>query len=112
MRYWMRWISDFRGKTQGCSIAELGAYGVMLDEYYAHQKPIPADKNSLYRLCGAIEQHERDAVDRIASRFFVLNGDGTLHNKRADEEIAEYKAYCEKQAKHGRSGAMKRWGKK
>jgi uncharacterized protein YdaU (DUF1376 family) len=50
---------------------------------------------------------ERKAVDKVAERFFPVNGDGRRHNKRAEAEIIEAKA---KSAK-AKASADTRWGR-
>lgn len=110
MKFWKRWISDYRGKTQGLSLAEIGAYDILLDEYYAHERPLPASKDALYRICGAFTADEQKAVDSIVGRFFVDSPEG-LRNKKADEYIADQTAYLKGQAERGKRGAAATWSK-
>jgi len=49
--------------------------------------PLPADPRALYRLCGAQDDEERTAIDRVSGEFFK-NGDGHIRHKRCDEELA------------------------
>jgi uncharacterized protein YdaU (DUF1376 family) len=51
---------------------------------------------------------ERKAVDKVAERFFPVNGDGRRHNKRAEEEIAGPKDKSEK----AKASAERRWGQR
>lgn len=108
MRFWKRWIADFRGKTKGCSLAELGAYDVLLDEYYAHERALPSEPKALYRIAGAIDQNEREAVDSIISRFFVKGEDGLMHNKKADEYLEDERRYSAEQRERGKLGVQAR----
>lgn len=111
MKFWKRWISDYKGKTAGCSLAEVGAYDKLLDEYYAHERALPNVKAALYRICGAMNGGERRAVDAVSARFFVLGDDGLLHNGRADEYIAEEMKWSQEQRARGARGAALRWNK-
>lgn len=63
---------------------EHGAYTLLLDRYYATERPIAHD--DAYRVCRARSKEERAAVDSVLGEFFLLT-EGLLHNKRADEEI-------------------------
>jgi len=53
---------------------------------------------------------ECEAVDYVIERYFSLNGNG-YHNKKADDEIKERKAFREAQSERGKKGADARWGK-
>lgn len=110
MKFWKRWIADYRGKTQGLSLAEIGAYDILLDEYYAHERPLPASKDALYRICGAFTKDEQSAVDSIVGRFFIESPEG-LRNKKCDEYIADQTAYLKAQAERGKRGAAATWSK-
>jgi uncharacterized protein YdaU (DUF1376 family) len=61
---------------------------VLLDHNYATEQRIPNDVKELYRIAGAMTPAERKAVDKVADKFFPVNGDGRRHNKRAEAEIA------------------------
>lgn len=98
-------MGDYAKRTAHLSLAEHGAYRVLLDSYYGTEKPLPADKVALYRICKALESFERKAVDSVAAQFFPVQADGLRHNQRADEELAEAHAYADAQAMR----AHKRW---
>jgi uncharacterized protein YdaU (DUF1376 family) len=110
MNYYRRYIGDYQRDTPHLSLAEHGAYTVLLDAYYANGGKVPADHGDLWRLCRAFEDYERKAVARIADEFFPVNGDGTRHNKRADKELAIAAPAIEAMRAAGRQGAAKRWG--
>lgn len=111
MKYWKRWIADFSGKTGGCSLAEIGAYDRLLDEYYAHEQPLPTSKVALYRICAAMSAPERRAVDAVVARFFIIGEDGKLHNTRADAYLVDEIAFIGDQRERGKLGAARRWKK-
>lgn len=102
-------MGDYAKKTAALSLAEHGAYTVLLDEYYSTETPLPAEHEALYRLCRAMTKGEQDAVRAVADRFFPLEADGLRHNLRADEEITKAQATIAKQRESGAEAARKRW---
>ena len=107
MNFYPHFLGDYQRDTAHLSLVEHGAYRVMLDTYYATEKPLPADRPSLYRICKAFSASERKAVEKVAEQFFPVNDDGLRHNARADSEIAKAKAYADAQAMR----ANMRWHK-
>lgn len=85
MIFYKHWISDYAKDTAHLSLMEHGAYLLMLQTYYATEKPLPVGK-PLYRLLRAVTRAEREAVDFVAREFWTTREAG-LSNKRADEEI-------------------------
>lgn len=110
MNYYRRWVGDYLKKTSRLSMLEHGAYNVMLDYYYAEERPLPAEFDELYRLVRAMLPEERRAVDKILFTFFDKRDDG-YHNARADEEIATAKEAIQLMSEAGKNGAEKRWGR-
>lgn len=97
-------IGDYAGATRHLSWDEDMAYRRMLDAYYSREAPLPLEPRQIYRLVGAAEPRQREAVDAILEEFFERREDG-WHNNRADEEIAKAQL---KKAKAQQSAAM-RW---
>jgi uncharacterized phage protein (TIGR02220 family) len=89
VNYYQRFLGDYARDTRHLSLMAHGAYSLLLDAYYATERPLPADLDSLCRICGAINPPERAAVETIADKFFQVAQDGLRHNKRADIEIAK-----------------------
>lgn len=89
MNWYSRYPADYRADTQDLSLAEHGAYSLLLDAYYASDGCLPADVDRLCRICSASSDEERRAVETVATRFFAADDGGTRHNRRADEEIAK-----------------------
>jgi uncharacterized protein YdaU (DUF1376 family) len=102
-------MGDYAKKTAALSLAEHGAYSLLLDEYYSTETPLPAEHEALFRLCRAMTAIEQDAVRSVADRFFKVEEDGLRHNERADEEIAKAQATIAKQRESGAESARKRW---
>lgn len=85
MNFFKLYIGDYQRDTAHLSIAEHGAYMLMLQHYYATEKPLPAGK-ALHRMLRAQDKAERDAIDAVASQFWTPSQSG-LVNDRADSEI-------------------------
>jgi uncharacterized protein YdaU (DUF1376 family) len=81
-------IGDYAGATRHLSWDEDMAYRRMLDAYYSREAPLPLERRQIYRLVGASENRQREAVDVVLEEFFEERADG-WHNNRADEEIAK-----------------------
>lgn len=82
---------------------EHGAYRLMLDTFYATQKPLPKDRRTLYRLLRAGGATERKAIDSVALQFWAMSEEG-LVNLRAETEIGKAKKQAEvnRQIAHAR----------
>jgi uncharacterized protein YdaU (DUF1376 family) len=87
MNFVKLYIGDYQRDTGHLSIAEHGAYMLMLQHYYATERPLPVGK-SLHRLLRAETRTEREAIDSVVRQFWSER-DGGLVNGRADEEIGK-----------------------
>jgi len=108
MNWYPRYYGDYSRDTAHLSLAEHGAYNVLLDHYYA-TGPMPDDADVLMRICRAFDEHEKKAVASVADKFFPVNGDGMRHNKRADQEIAKRDSISAARAMAGAKGAASKW---
>ena len=105
MNYYERYCGDYQRDTAHLSLAEHGAYTMLLDTYFSVEKPLPEDLASLYRVCRAMTRLEQQAVKAVAEQFFpVLQEDGLRHNQRADREIARARPKIEAARINGRKG--------
>lgn len=109
MNYYRRFVGDYASKTAELSLAEHGAYTILLDVCYSTEKPLPAALDALCRICRAMSRAEQEAVKSIANKFFPIGSDGLRHNSRADEEIGKAQATIAKQRESGVESARKRW---
>ena len=107
--YYPRFPGDYQRDTSHLSLVEHGAYILLLDFYYSGEKPLPADRRCLYRICRAFSRLERKAVDFVVGEFFNQGEDGLLHNKRADLELEKRRKYLKERSEAGKQGAEKRW---
>lgn len=87
MKFFKLYIGDYQRDTGHLSVAEHGAFLLMLQHYYATEKPLPTGK-ALHRLLRATEKHERDAIDTVSAMFWTETEQG-LVNARADDEIGK-----------------------
>ncbi len=104
MNYWERWIGDWKRKTAHLSAEAKGIYGELLDHEYATHKPLPLDRDDIYRLAGARTASECRSADKVLAEFYTKTENGYV-NARAQQEIAKRTSYVEAQ----RSRAKTRW---
>jgi uncharacterized protein YdaU (DUF1376 family) len=110
--WYARYYGDYARDTGHLTLAQHGAYTVLLDTYYATRRPLPDDEEAIMRICRAFTPDEQSAVRSVLGQFFSKNGNG-YHNKRADAELAKEAAISIARAKAGASGAYGKWhGKK
>ncbi|MDE1999008.1 MAG: YdaU family protein, partial [Burkholderiales bacterium] len=86
LNFFKLYIGDYLRDTGELTLAEHGAYTMMLLHLYATEKPLPMGKE-LYRLLRAEKASERAAIESVSERFFVQI-DGKLTNQRAAHELA------------------------
>jgi len=101
MNFYPFHIGDYISHTSHLSDAEDLAYRRMIDLYFQTEKPF----NDISWVARKVKS-TLEIVEVLIAEFFVLE-DGEWHNKRADQEIAKYRAM---QA-GGRKGAKVRWAK-
>lgn len=100
--WYARYPGDYARKTSHLSLMECGAYDLLMDWYYANEKPLPAFDGAsapvLHRICRAVAPEEQEAVQRVVQEFFVKCDDG-YRLPRADEEIKKRKEISDKRRK-------------
>ena len=99
-------VGDWCKSTVHLTDSERGVYLSLLIRYYDTEKPLPADRETIYRLACARNADAMQDVDAVLIEFFTLDADG-WHNKRADKEIL---AFRDKSEKASRSAGA-RWTK-
>jgi uncharacterized protein YdaU (DUF1376 family) len=104
MNYYRRYMGDYGRDTGTLTLAEHGAYALLMDHYYSTEEPLPADYADLYRICRAMKKEEQAAVRKVADKFFPKFKDGFRHNDRADEELTKYHAKAEQNRQNGKGG--------
>jgi uncharacterized protein YdaU (DUF1376 family) len=104
MNYYNKHIGDYAKDTAHLSMIEDGAYNRMMDTYYGMEKPLPLDRERLYRLVRARGASERKTVDAMLEEFFTQEADG-WHHKRCDEEITK----AHEKSRKAKESANNRW---
>jgi len=102
MNFYPFHIGDYLSHTNHLSNEEDLAYRRLIDLYYQTEQPFTRNLAWLAKRVKSTEE----IVATILVEFFEETPEG-WKNKRADEEIAKYKAMQE----GGRKGAALRWGK-
>jgi uncharacterized protein YdaU (DUF1376 family) len=95
VKYWPRYVGDFKKKTSALSLLEKGAYTEMLDFCYANEQPLPSELNRIWAIAGAITETEKKAVEKVLTMFFVKNGTGWT-NRRTIEELDKWHSKSKK----------------
>jgi len=109
---WFRmWQYDFEQATTHLSAGEMGMYTRLLLRYYATGGALDNDPRKLQAIAGVRTDEEKKTVDKIVAEFFQLNGDGRLHQKRADRELEERAKERDSLRRRGREGAAARRAK-
>ena len=104
--YYPFYPGDYQRDTRGLTLIENGAYRVLLDEYYMNG-PISSDLDRIYRIVGAINEDERQAVNFVIKKYFV-NENGFLRNKRADNEREKRDKFLKSQTEKSALGVKAR----
>lgn len=104
MNFYKRYMADYAKKTARLTLAQHGAYTLLLDEMYATERPLPAEYVELFRICRAMSKTEQDAVRQVVEQFFPIGGDGLRHNSRATVEISEAAPAMEAARSNGKKG--------
>lgn len=106
MKFWPRYVGDFKKKTASLTLLEKGVYTELLDYYYANEQPLPSEPARIMAIVGAKTAAEYKAVGTVLAMFFVKNGVG-WENERAAEEIEKWHLKSKKAA----ASAEARWKK-
>ena len=104
MIWYKKFPADYLGKTPHLSLAEHGAYNVMLDIVYATERPLPKDRAAVYRLLRAFDPDERKAVNSVLDEFWEETPGGWT-NAKADQVMAEARGRSDM----ARKSANRRW---
>jgi uncharacterized protein YdaU (DUF1376 family) len=99
MNYYNFHIGDYISHTIHLSLEEDLAYRRLLDMYYDTELPIPNNIPLVSRKL----RINADVVKTVLDEFFDLTEDG-FKNFRAENEIAEYRKFIEKQKANGSKG--------
>lgn len=103
MFHYKRHIGDYRSATAHLTNDEDLAYMRLLDYYYETESPIDKPLDWLARRLRV----KAEDLSVVLADFFTQQDDG-WHQKRCDEEISEYRSYCQKNSENGQKGGRPR----
>jgi len=119
--WYPRDMGKYARDTKHLTMMEHGAYNLLLDHYYSNgglpqvsnassNASLMPDHSRLYRLCGAMNKAEQEAVDAVISMFFTLDDSGHYRQSKADEVIEEQTLKHERRVEAGRKGGQSKAG--
>ena len=88
MDWYPHHIDDFDADTIEFSLTHEAIYLRLLRWYYKHERPLPCDDKQL-AIIARISLATWRGAGPVILKYFQANGDGRLHHKRCDKEIAE-----------------------
>ena len=97
MNYYKRHLGDYAKDTGHLTALEHGVYTLLLDWYYANERPIPDS------LTVRIARGNPEETQTVLSEFFNKTDEGWVHHY-ADRVIAEYNAKAERNRASGLLG--------
>jgi len=100
------YFSDYTSKTEHLTLAEHGAYLLLMGSYYKTGCKLPANAKQLQRICRAFDTEEVDAMNSILDQFFEKHEDGYRH-VRIEEELDKSNEISKKRSE----AAQKRYKK-
>lgn len=107
MKFYARYPGDYARDTQDLSLAEHGAYVLLLDYLYGTERVLPKNPVGLYRVCRAHTDEEKQAVDAVIGRFFTETTEG-FTNSRFERDIIPAKARIHAARQNGARGGRPR----
>ncbi|WP_155837572.1 DUF1376 domain-containing protein [Herminiimonas sp. CN] len=109
--WYARHFKDYAAKTAHLSLAEHGAYTMLLDHYYQSNGKLIANAMAIARVCRCQTEEERIAVQSVLDQFFILDDSGMYRNDRANKELGNTTNVSAARSAAGKAGAAARWRK-
>jgi len=82
--YWADYVAD----TGHLTLAQHGAYLLLMAHYYRTHRPLSANASVLHRVCRCTTDADKSAVEEVLAEFFTLDGD-VYRQHRIDRELAK-----------------------
>jgi len=111
MNWYPRYTGDYSRDTAHLTMTEHGAFNLMLDHYYATEKPLPECLNQIHRITGAFTPEEQTAAQAVLKQYFKHAPGIGYRNNKADSVIAEQNAKHVKAVKKATKAAEDRWNR-
>ena len=86
VNFYKRHLGDYAKDTAHLSQGQIGAYDLLMDWYYANERPIPLDKADAMRIARAHTAQEKRDTAKVLEEFFEKSDDGYRH-KRIEREL-------------------------
>lgn len=106
MNYYRRYPGDYARDTRHLTLAEHGAYTLLLDYLYGTQRVLPGLALGLYRICGAHSEEEKKAVDSVVDQFFEKTAEGYVNN-RVTSDITKAESRIKAAIENGKKGGRR-----
>lgn len=101
------YTAEYMNDTAHLTMAEHGAYLLLIIHYWHTEKPLPDDDKKLAQICKTTLKGFR-RIKLTVSLLFTHRGN-TLVHKRIEKEIKEYYEKLDAKRLSGKLGAEKRW---
>lgn len=95
MVWYKFFIADYLRDAAQLSLIEHGAYRLLLDQAYLSGGTLPANPERIFRLLGAINPAEQEAIRSVLTEFFHKGRDGYTH-ARVTKEVSVYAEKAER----------------
>jgi uncharacterized protein YdaU (DUF1376 family) len=105
MNYYSRHLGDYARSAGYLTLAEHGAYNLLMDWYFANERPIP--REDAYAICKAFSLAEKKAVLKVLETFFKWEPDLGWYHKRIEIELVKMRELSAKK----RNAANQRWNR-
>lgn len=105
MKFYPKYLGDWKKKTAALSLLEKGAYNELLDYCYSTEEPLPCQIDRVWQICAARTTMEQRAVETVLKMFFRKTDSGYV-NDRVIEELRKWNDKSEK----SRRAAKIKWG--
>lgn len=104
--WYPRFPGDYARKTPHLSLAEHGAYALLMDHYYTVGGPLPADDKQLLRVVRANSSTEKQATLAVLEQFFQRHENHYIQN-RAEKELSRGRKIAETRRSLGAIGGRR-----
>lgn len=91
------YFGDYSSKTEHLSLAEHGAYLLLMGSYYKRGCKLPANAMQLQKICRVFAQEEVDAMHNVLNEFFDKREDGYYH-ERIEQELSKQSEISKKRS--------------
>lgn len=103
MNYFELYPGDYLRDTGELTLAQHGAYLLLLMSYFSTENGLPTDRIGLCRITSAMTREEQSATMVVAARFFI-ECDGRLRSARIDQDIEKARIRIDAARSNGSKG--------